>query len=114
MNIRSMNGLILATAIVLSLAGCRQATQTATNAAASAARSTAKDAYVYGYPLVLMDVSRAKMTNVPSRMEGQRADESVWKRKTFPDATFTDVVSPNADTLYSLSVARSGARARSS
>ncbi|MGB6191457.1 MAG: DUF1254 domain-containing protein [Terracidiphilus sp.] len=98
MNSRS----ILATAIVLSLAGCRQATQTATNAAASAARSTARDAYVFGFPLVLMDTSRAKMTNVPSPSEGFSAPRNQFANaKTFPDATFTDVVSPNADTLYS-------------
>jgi hypothetical protein len=59
------------------------------------------EAYVYGYPLVLMDVTRAVTTTTP-RPEGAKApvNQFVHLRK-FPDHTFTDVVSPNADTLYS-------------
>ena len=52
--------------MVMSLTACKQETQTATNEAPNATRAAAKDAYVYGYPLVLMDVTRAKLTNVPS------------------------------------------------
>jgi hypothetical protein len=72
------------------------------NEATNAARTTAQAAYVYGYPLVLADVTRAKQTNVPHPMPGQLAPVNQFAHnKTFPDATFTDVVSPNADTLYS-------------
>ncbi len=53
-------------AVLSSLTACKQQTQTGTNEAANTAQTAAKDAYVYGYPLVLMDVTRAKMTNVPS------------------------------------------------
>lgn len=88
--------------VVLSLTACKQATETATNAVASAARGTAKDAYVFGYPLVLMDVSRAKMTNVAHPGAGAAPVNQFGNVRTFPDATFTDVVSPNADTLYSM------------
>jgi hypothetical protein len=52
-------------------------------------------AWIYGYPLVLMDVSRqvqAASGELPNTFEHQRA---------FPDPTFTDVVSPNVDTLCS-------------
>ncbi|EHP44495.1 hypothetical protein OR16_02360 [Cupriavidus basilensis OR16] len=50
--------------------------------------------FVYAYPLVLMDVTREVMTaRVPAN--------SFSHKRSFPDATFTDVVSPNADTLYS-------------
>jgi hypothetical protein len=59
--------------------------------------------YVFGYPLVLMDVTRAVSTNV-SQPTADRApiNQFVHKRE-FPDDTFTQVVSPNADTLYSFS-----------
>ena len=49
-----------------------------------------------------MDVTRAKMTNVPRPLEmGLAPVNQFGSMKAFPDATFTDVVSPNADTLYS-------------
>jgi len=57
---------------------------------------------VYGYPLVLMDVTRAKMTNVPSPSGNEAPINQFASVRAFPDATFVDVVSPNADTLYSI------------
>jgi hypothetical protein len=85
---------------ILWLAACKQQAPTAASEAASAARSAAKDAYVFGYPLVLMDVTRAKMTNVPHAIAGAAPMNQFTNMPAFPDATFTDVVSPNADTLY--------------
>jgi hypothetical protein len=67
------------------------------------ALSLAEDAYIFGYPLVLMDMTRQVMTAVPSPMEEANAapvNQFVHK-SSFPDAAFTAVVSPNADTLYS-------------
>jgi hypothetical protein len=49
--------------------------------------------YIYGYPLVLMDVTRSLSTSPFNRFTHMSA---------FPDHTFTDVVSPNVDTLYSM------------
>lgn len=65
------------------------------------AAKVAADAYVYGYPLVLMDVTRQVMTAVPKAGEHQAPVNQFVHLRTFPDASFTDVVSPNADTLYS-------------
>src|SRR5262245_44210380 len=62
-----------------------------------------EEAYVFGYPLVLMDVTRSVMTAVP-KVEGDRHKAPINQfvhLEKFPDPTFTDVVSPNADTLYS-------------
>ncbi len=92
-------GLVVVASGVLFLAACGKETP---NEAANLARDAAKDAYVYGYPLVLMDVSRAKLTNVPHPMgTGMAPINQFANIKAFPDAIFTDVVSPNADTLYS-------------
>ena len=67
------------------------------------AREIAIEAYLYAYPLVLMEITRRVMTNVAAPDESGRAPMNLFAHKrTFPDAQFTDVVSPNADTLYSL------------
>ncbi len=65
------------------------------------ARELAEDAYIFGYPLVLMDVTREVMT-ATARPEEQRAPVNQFAHmRVFPGPSFTDVVSPNADTLYS-------------
>lgn len=64
-------------------------------------RSIAIDAYIYGYPLVLMDMTRQVGTNVPRFGENAAPVNQFGSKRSFPDATFTTVVSPNADTLYS-------------
>lgn len=60
----------------------------------------AVEAYIYGYPLVTMDMTRRVMTNV-EKPEGTRAPMGQFVRmREYPDATFRDVTAPNADTLY--------------
>src|SRR5512147_1205724 len=60
----------------------------------------ATDAYIFGYPLVTMEMTRRVMTNVAAP-EGTRAPMGqIIKLRQYPDATFTDVTAPNADTLY--------------
>ncbi len=67
-----------------------------------AMRQAARDAYIYGYPLVLMERTRQVSTAV-SRPEGSRAPMNQYAHiRTFPDPDFKDVVSPNVDTLYSI------------
>ncbi len=63
-------------------------------------RDTAIEAYMFGYPLVTMEMTRRVMTNVAAP-EGTRAPMGQFVRmRTYPDATFRDVTAPNADTLY--------------
>lgn len=63
----------------------------------------ALDAYIYGYPLVTMELTKRVMTNV-AKPEGTRAPQGqVIKLRAYPDATFRDVTAPNADTLYTTS-----------
>ena len=60
----------------------------------------ATDAYIYGYPLVTMEMTRRVITNV-ARPEGTKAPMGqIIKLREYPDATFRDVTAPNADTLY--------------
>jgi hypothetical protein len=63
----------------------------------------AQDAYVFGYPLVTMEMTRRIMTNVAS-VEGTRGPMGqIVKLRKYPDASFKDVTAPNADTLYTTS-----------
>ena len=62
----------------------------------------AVEAYVFGYPLVIMDATRRLATSV-AHATAQRAPSNQFAHfRAYPDSTFTDRASPNADTLYSL------------
>jgi hypothetical protein len=66
--------------------------------------AAAVDAYIYAYPLVTMEMSRRISTNVAAPVNnGSRAPMNQFAfLRTYPDASFTDVVAPNADTLYEI------------
>lgn len=62
----------------------------------------AAEAFVFGYPLVIMDVSRQTFLERPGMTGAPLTINELSHLRRFPDASFTDVVSPNADTLYSI------------
>ncbi|HAB19369.1 MAG TPA: DUF1254 domain-containing protein [Verrucomicrobiota bacterium] len=58
------------------------------------------DAYVYGYPLVTMEMTRRVMTNV-REPKGSHAPMGQFVRmRQYPNSSYRDVTAPNADTLY--------------
>jgi hypothetical protein len=59
------------------------------------------DAYVFGYPLVTMEVTRRVMTNAAEPKGNHAPMGQFFNARTYPDASFRDVTAPNADTLYS-------------
>ncbi len=59
------------------------------------------DAYTYAYPMVLMETTRRVSTNAGAEGRLRAPMNQFAHMKTYPDATFKDVVRPNADTLYS-------------
>lgn len=60
------------------------------------------DAYVYGYPLITMEMTRKVMTNT-AFPNGMRVPMGQFGHaRTYPDAKFNEVTAPNADTLYSV------------
>ena len=62
----------------------------------------AQDAYIYGYPLVTIEMTRRVVTNVAS-VEGSRGPMGqIIKLRQYPNASFRDVTAPNADTLYTM------------
>jgi hypothetical protein len=59
------------------------------------------EAYTYAYPMVLMETTRRVSTNAGAEGRLRAPVNQFSHMKTYPDATFKDVVRPNADTLYS-------------
>lgn len=60
----------------------------------------ATDAYIYGYPLVTMEMTRRIMTNVSAPAGNRGPMGHFIKARQYPDSSFRDVTAPNADTLY--------------
>ncbi|HKE23986.1 MAG TPA: DUF1254 domain-containing protein [Bryobacteraceae bacterium] len=66
------------------------------------ALATGTEAYIYGYPLVTMEMTRRVMTNV-AVPTGEYAPMGQFALlREYPTAAFRDVTAPNADTLYSV------------
>ena len=62
------------------------------------------DAYVYFYPLVIMDVTRKQSTNIePGKEFGKGPMNMFTSVQEYPPASFKGVVRVNFDTLYSIS-----------
>jgi hypothetical protein len=59
------------------------------------------EVYVYGYPLVTMEMTRRVMTNVEAPKDMHAPMGQFYNARAYPDASFRDVTAPNADTLYS-------------
>jgi hypothetical protein len=66
-------------------------------------RQIAAEAYVYLYPLVLMDITRRISTNVDAGAKpGFGPMNAFTHMRAFPPGDFKEVVRPNFDTLYSI------------
>jgi hypothetical protein len=78
-------------------------TQTTPQLDAATASEIAVEAYVYLYPLVLMETTRRQATNVEHVGErlGRGPVDTFAHFREYPPAEFKDVVKPNFDTLYS-------------
>ena len=86
------------------LGGCdRKAAQNEAEnqAKEKAALEAGVEAVVYGLPLVIMDITKAKTTNVEKPEALAAPVNQFVNLRSFPDASFKDVVRPNVDTLYS-------------
>ncbi|MDR3564753.1 MAG: DUF1254 domain-containing protein [Negativicutes bacterium] len=58
--------------------------------------SAAIDAYIYGYPLVLVEMTKRAMLASGSKIN------CFTNERAFPDPRYTTIVRPNVDTLYSM------------
>src|SRR5664279_153211 len=64
--------------------------------------SIAKAAFIFGMPIALMDMTKKKVINIVKAKEGilMAPINQLAVATQFPNAKFTDVVRPNADTYY--------------
>ena len=66
------------------------------------AEDIAVEAYIYAYPMMLLDATREMATNVVRPNGRGYSPINQWgHNKTFPDASFIEIPRPNVDTLYS-------------
>src|SRR6516162_7435326 len=93
---------LLAVVLVGALAFATTTTQ-AQDVSPAEARAIAQEAYIYFYPLVIMDVTRKHFTNIePGKMFGRGSMNTFSHARTFPPATFRGATHVNFDTLYSV------------
>ena len=69
---------------------------------AAEAAEIAREAYIFLYPLVTMEVTRKISTNVPAGVRTGLGPMNMFHHmRAYPPADFKEVVRPNFDTLYS-------------
>jgi hypothetical protein len=98
---RHLPRVTLAALAISGLTAAAAAAQQVQSVSEQEARDIARDAYVYAYPMLVMEMTRRVGTNV-EKPDGTRAPmNQIANVRAFPTPSFTDVVRPNADTLYS-------------
>ena len=63
--------------------------------------SVLEEAYIYTFPLMLMDATKAKMTNTIEATHKQAPINQFIHSQNLSNAQMRDVVTPNVDTIYS-------------
>lgn len=95
---RSSTLIVLALAIIV-MAGAPTAAHGRVNE--EEATAIGIEAYIYGYPLVTMEITRRVMTNAAAPQGSHAPMGRFLLMRKYPDASFKDITAPNADTLYS-------------
>lgn len=91
------------------IVGCQSETTTVTTPEGEQEISTDEflkilgESYIYGYPLILMDLTKRVSTNIdsPHPIKPSAPINQLGHFRKFPDHTLTAVVKPNVDTYYS-------------
>jgi hypothetical protein len=99
---RSTAFLCLSALFAFTFLGCggNQTPSAAKSPGLEEAVSTATDAYIYGYPLVTMDMTRKFITNYATVQGSRGPMGQIVKFRTYPAVDDHAVTAPNADTLY--------------
>lgn len=89
--------------MALSLAACNTPSSEASTGPGpdTTVVKTAEAAFVFALPLALMDITRKKLNNYETPVDGKGAPvNQLMISSQFPNADFREVVRPNADTYY--------------
>lgn len=95
--------LFVGIAVIFAMAACSSSNNPSTAQKAPGTEQAVADAvdvYVYGYPLVTMDMTRRQMTNVAIPDRGHAPMGQLVLMRTYPAVDYHAVTAPNADTLY--------------
>jgi hypothetical protein len=91
------------TALMLGAVGCDSKKESGEGGpGVEEAVSTATEAYIYGYPLITMDMTRKRLTNVASPDASHAPVGQLLKLRSYPAVDNHAVTAPNADTLYTM------------
>lgn len=90
--------------LVWTLAGCggNESAGSKKSADLEETLSIASEAYIYGYPLVTMDMVRKQMTNVATAGAERAPMGQLVRLRAYPSVDNHAVTAPNADTLYTI------------
>lgn len=103
MRLQIFFSLLLFVAVPNRMQGAHAATAIQTDTATDdGILQTAKDAYIFGYPLVMMELTRRVMTNFEMASSFGAPMNQFSRKETFPDEKFTAVPKPNCDTYSAL------------
>jgi hypothetical protein len=89
--------------VALALTGSAQDARAETSLSPEALQALARDAYLYAYPIVSMEISMRQATNVPdAKTVNMRAPLNQFAHaRAYPGSDEKDIVRFNFDTLYS-------------
>lgn len=92
---------LLAVCLTVTLIACSPSSTTRQRGVDEAV-GDAVDAYIYGFPLVLMDMTRKQVTNVSSPDASRAPMGQFVRMRAYPTADYRDVPGANVDTLYTM------------
>jgi hypothetical protein len=87
---------------IFTWASAPQPTKGGNQTGTAEAVAVATDAYIYGYPLITLEITRRVSTNVSSAGESRAPMGQFARFRTYPAVSDHTVAAPNADTLYTL------------
>src|SRR4051794_3221112 len=91
---RSAVGALLLAASLLSYTGCHRAGAESNALTPDDVEAIAEDAYVYGYPLVTMEMTRRVLTNVSKPGATHAPVGQFAHMRRYPTASYHDVTAP--------------------
>lgn len=87
--------------MVILLSGCAGTARPEDALPAGDVWETIEEAYIYAFPLVLMDATKTSATNTEEPVPGKAPVNQFMHGVALANAQFKNVVSPNVDTIYS-------------
>ena len=99
---RTLSAFVGTLSVIILMGASTAPPATAQSTSAEEAQVIAQEAYIYLYPLILMDLTRKQLTNLDPKVNQFGGPANAFTHvRAFPTAEMRTVVRPNFDTLYS-------------